>query len=421
MDYKINYQSAANTLGVASKVCAVMLGAAIVLSTAAATVLFYTTLLLVLLSGNLREKFIFMISNPVFWVMFLLFLMFLVGGAYSTASIVDVLMILRKYSKFLLATMLLPLFTEEKWRSTAVFSYLLGVLAMLICSYLRIYGYLSWGVIGGTVEMFKISMVFNFLLAFGAYLCLIQITSTTNKWQRFGWFIFFILLTHTVLFRSIGRSGYFVFTGLMLLFFIQKFRWRGIFVAIISVTLLVSLAFAFSDTFKARMMAAINDISTYHQNNDTSVGLRMAFVQNSLVLIKASPFFGTGSGSYVKEYNAIRKAAAEINIPGVVQHPHDYSNPHNEYVFFMVQFGVLGLVVLLLFFAVPLWYSRFLPDKEKYIARGIIISVMIGSFANCWLYDVTVRYCYAYFVVIPLATLPMRYLFFTQARNKKTV
>lgn len=413
----MNYQRITNAFELTSKVCAVMLAAAIVLSTAATTVLFHATLILILLSGNLHHKFNFIIRNPIFWVMLLLFLMFLVGATYSTGPAFDILTILRKYNKFLLATMLLPLFIEEKWRNYAIFSYLLGALAMLISSYLRTYGYLSWGIIGGTVEMFKLSMVFNFLMAFGTYLCLIKMTFTNNKWWRLLWITFFVLLVYTVLFRSIGRSGYFVFVGLMMLFFIQKFRWRGFVIAVTSVILLLGLAFTFSSTFKDRMNTAFNDIKVYHQNNDTSVGLRMAFVQNSIALIKAHPFFGTGTGSYVKEYNDIKQKAPETNVQGVVQHPGDFAHPHNEYIFIMVQFGFMGLAMLLLFFGVPIWYSQFLPEREKYIARGIIVSVLIGSLANCWLYDVTVRYCYAYFIVLAFATLPAGHLFFRQIKN----
>ena len=243
------------------------------------------------------------------------------------------------------------------------------------------------------MEVFKPSIEFNFLLAFASYLCLIKITLIGR--YRWVWLMFFLLIVHTVLFRSIGRSGYFVFMGLMGLFFVQKFKWRGLFIATLGGMLLLGAAFALSSTFQGRMLAVYNDIKTYHQNANSSVGLRMKFVANSIKLIKAHPALGTGTGSYVKEYADINNNTAEVS-----------RNPHNEYIYIGVQFGALGLLLLLGFFAVPLWYSRFLPEKEKYIARGAVVSIMIGCLANSWLLDVTTGHFYAYFIVLAFAALP---------------
>src|SRR3972149_12334511 len=392
----MNYRGISGKFELASKICAVAVAPAIVLSTAAVAILFPLTVLLNLLAGNLREKFNLSKRNPVALVSLLFFSLFLIGATYSTASTTDILMMLRKYAKYALAVMFIPIFVEEKWRDYAIFSFMGAILVMLIASYLRTHGYLGlWA--RGSVEVFKISMVFNFLMAFAAYLCLIKITSTSR--YRLMWITFLILIVHTVLFRSMGRSGYFVFAGLMALFFVQKLGWRGLVAAATGIVLLCGLAFAFSSTFKGRINAVFNEVKIYQQNDNTSVGLRMTFVKNSMKLIKIHPILGTGTGSYIKEYSAI-----DPN--------NGYENPHNEYAYITVQFGILGLMILLLFFAIPLWYSQFLPEKEKYIARGIVISVMIGSLANCWLFDITVRCSYAYFVMLAFATLPV------SSRNK---
>jgi O-antigen ligase len=392
----VNQQIITSKLTLASKVCGVMTAAALVLSTAATVTLAPLTTFLCLVAGNLREKCGLIIRNPVAQMYLLFYAMFLLGVIYSTAPTSDILLVLRKYSKFLFTLMLFPLFVEEKWRKYAINSFLAAILIMLFASYLRVFGWLHWWVANGVVEVFKDSIQFNFLMAFAAYLCLLKIT--TGRSYCFFWGIFLALIVYTVLFRSEGRSGYFVFSGLMVLFFVQRFRWRGFIIAATSMILLIGLALAFSPTFKGRIDNVFSDIKAYRNNNElTSVGLRLAFVKNSLGLIKKHPVLGTGTGSYAKEYSQIKPTPLDIR-----------PNPHNEYIYITVQFGVIGLMVLLLFFAVPLWYSRFLPENEKYIARGIIVSIMLGSLANSWLLDVTQGYCYAYFIALAFAALPKK-------------
>jgi len=79
--------------------------------------------------------------------------------------------------KYLLAVIIFPVFFEEKWRNYAIFSFMGSILVVLIISYLRAYGYLPWVAINGTVEIFKSSIDFNYLMAFAAYLCLFKIVS----------------------------------------------------------------------------------------------------------------------------------------------------------------------------------------------------------------------------------------------------
>ncbi len=394
------YQKIADKFELTSKVCAVATIAAIVLSTTATAILFHLTILFVLLAGNWKEKFNLIVRNPLALVFSLLFLLSLVGATYSTAPMHDVLMMLRKYGKYLLAVMFLPLFVEEKWRDYAIFSFFWAIAATLLISYLREYGYWYWWINNGAIEVFKNSIDFNFLMAFAAYLCLFKVAATRGS-HRLGWVTFLIIIVHTILFRSQGRIGYFVFAGLMILFFYQKFRWRGFIIAVTSAALLFGLAFSFSSMFKERMSAALNDIKTHQQNDNTSVGLRMTFAINGMKLIKNHPIFGTGTGSYVKEYVAITSLPPDA--PGIL------SKPHNEYIHITVQFGILGLIVLLIFFAVPLRYSQFLPEREKYIARGIVIGLMLASLVNASLLDTTIRYCYIYFAVLAFAALPRRH------------
>jgi len=413
----MNYQKIAQTFEVASKICAVATIVAIPTSVTPAVILFNLTILFSLAAGNYREKFNLIFNNPLASIFIAFFCMFLVGVFYSSAPMSDILIVLRKHSKFLAALIFLPIFIEEKWRNYAVFSFIFVIFVMLICSYLVPYGYFHWAQ-KGPVEVFKISMEFNFLMAFGAYVCLVQMLSVSSSRYRFLLFVLFILLTHTCLFRSIGRSGYFVYVGLFTLFFVQKYRWRGFIFSLLFLPLLLGFAYKFSSAFQSRGRDAFREGLTHLvvtqkeksaektdvREDFTSVGLRMRFVENALRIIKSYPLIGTGTGSYSTEYKKLKPTPPDL----AVMEP----NPHNEYILITVQHGILGFIILMLFFVLSLWYSKFLPEKEKYIARGIIISVMIGSLANNWLTAMLLRYSYVYFMVLAFAALPKeQYLF----------
>jgi O-antigen ligase len=389
----MKYKKIADVFDLISKVCAVMIAPAIVLSTAATNILFPATVVFSLVAGNWRAKSNLIIRNPAAIIFLLFYALFLVGAIYTTAPWSDVLLMFRKYDKFLLAILFIPLFTEERWRNYAVRAFIAAILVMLVSSYLAGYAWFPF-VSKGSVEVFKDSIAFNFLMAFAAYLCMFK--GVADRRYRWLWVTFLLVIVYTILFRSIGRSGYFVFVALMGLFFIQKLGCRGVILMVISTALLFGLAYKFSPVFKGRNVAIVNDIKVYRQNDSTSVGLRISFVKNSIRLIRAHPFFGTGTGSFVHEYATIEPTSTSMT-----------NNPHNEYVYIAVQFGALGLAMLLLLFGIPLWYSESLPEEPKYIARGVVLGIALGCLANSWLLDTTEGHFYAYFIMLVFASLPI--------------
>ncbi|MDR1057117.1 MAG: O-antigen ligase family protein [Coxiellaceae bacterium] len=417
----MTYQHVSCIFETAAKVCAVVLIFVIIISVFPAVLMFNLAILLSLAAGNYREKLRLIFSNPITLPFVIFFCLFLFGTLYSTASVSDILIDLRKHSKFLLGLMFIPLFVEEKWRSYAISSFMAAAFAMLLCSYLTFFECFKGLLVdGGMVEVFKIAMEFNGIMSLMSYFCLMRIFNCFTRY-RFLWIIFLVFLTHTILFRSIGRTGFVVFFALWMLFFYQKYKWKGCIVGIISLSMLGILSIIYPYTFSQRSRVAVKEIEEYvsledinsgggvkaNENIETyfhkigSSGIRLHFVRNALILIKAYPIFGSGTGSYSKEYSSLNLTLFERKL-------FPRPNPHNEYIYIGVQFGILGLVVLILFFYMPLYYSKFLPEREKYIVRAVIVTVIIGSLANNWLTVMVYRYMYVYFVPLAFAAFPIR-------------
>jgi|WetSurMetagenome_2_1015567.scaffolds.fasta_scaffold174181_2 O-antigen ligase len=365
------------------------------LSTSLTNVLFSFIVITSLAAGNWHAKAKLLFRNPVVWFFLAFFVLFVVGLTYTTAPISEALDQVKKYDKFLFAIFFLPLFATERVRNYAIYAFLSAVLIMLVASYLKAFGLIQYSIAnGGPVEIFKGHIEFSFLLAFAAYLIMNLLLDQAH--YRLFLSIFLLLIMFNLFFMGYGRSGYFVFICLVGLLCLQRIHGKHLIFAIVGIIVFVTLVGFFSNTVKDRFTAVFKDIHTYQQdkNSETSMGLRIGFVKNSLQLIKKHPIFGTGTGSLRVEYAKLTPTPKFLT-----------KNPHNEYLNITVQFGIVGLLLLLSMFGYQLWLSKQLPINMRYFVQAVTISIMLGCLANSWLMDTTEGHFYAYFMILTFAAL----------------
>jgi len=265
------------------------------------------------------------------------------------------------------------------------------VMIMLVMSYVKYFS--SFNISEGFTQasVFKNHIQANFLMAITAYFVLLL----SLEFPKYRWLagIIFVLMAYNILFMSIGRSGYVVFAVLMPLFLWQAYRWKGLAVAVLSLAVLSFAVYEYSHTFRDRVDLAGSEVQQYYEgHNKTSVGMRMAFAKNSIVLIKKHPVLGTATGSFKYEYAKLNPVIKTVN-------------PHNEYLNISVQFGVVGLF-LLLFLFFTIWRSSFsLPKSYQYMAQGILLAIAVGSLANSWIMDTTEGHFFAFFMALAFAQL----------------
>lgn len=381
-----------NKLEIVSKVLAVATAFVIPLSTALMNIFFIATVALSILAGNWKDKAKIIAFNR-FALLFLVFFgLFVIGLIYTTAPLKDGVAMLIKYNKFLLGAFFIPLFVEERWRKYAINAFIVAVMIMLIGSYLKLFGIIHYQLAKyGNVSIFKNHIAGNFLLAFTAYLLLHKITKSNKYWWLAT--LLFLLTVYNALFLNTGRTGYFILGSLIALFLWQKFSWKGLLIAVIAIFILGGSAFLFSKSFHERAITTITNIHHYQpEKSMTSVGLRMTFAKNSIHLIKQHPIIGTGTGSFTTEYAKIKPT------PEVLTH-----NPHNQYLDIGVQFGIIGMLILLFMFYRQWRDSKYLPQDMRYLAEAVVLAVVLGGLANSWLMDSTEGHLYVYFISVAFA------------------
>ena len=159
-----------------------------------------------------------------------------------------------------------------------------------------------------------------------------------------------------------SRSTYFVlaiflFVGLPVLFFLGRRISIVLYFALVSTV--VALSYNLSSVMKQQVHRGVDEVRIYLSDPDPlrssshgSVGTRLEMWRASLVI--AGDYWLTGVGWRAFPGTARGYAErGEIN-PLATHHPH----PHNTYLEFLVSYGVVGLGLLLAFYA----YGFLVPD-----------------------------------------------------------
>lgn len=378
-----------------SQIFAVITAFVLPLSTAALMIFFSVSVLCCLLAGNWQEKYLILRSNRVAFMFLLFFALFLVGLSYTTAQHTEAFHVLIKYSKFLLGFFLFSTFRHEKTAAYAFFAFLLAASITLLFSFIKFFGH--WDFLHRFTSdsgVFKDHIFTGFLLAFTAY-CYAEFAFTLKKWWRWIFVLLFLLAVYNVLFINLGRSGYVVMFSLLLLLAWQQFSWKGLLATILISAFLLSGLLFLPANFKQQLRVTHNEINQYdHGNFNTSVGLRLEFYKNSFKLLQQHPWIGTGTGSFSQNYLAIAKDKQFTT-----------RNPHNEYLNIAVQFGLMGIVVLLTLFCIHWYESRRLPSMHQHFAQAVLIAIAVGSVFNSWLMDVAQGCFYVFFTALLFASL----------------
>lgn len=109
-----------------------------------------------------------------------------------------------------------------------------------------------------------------------------------------------------------------------------------------------------------RIQSAVSDVEQYYQgNSNTSVGARFEMWQGAVQLIQAKPLLGWGKDHYNP---AIQALIDQGRASPVIS---EYGHAHNDFLDQTAKHGILGLIVLLALYAVPIWYfSAYLQHQD---------------------------------------------------------
>lgn len=153
-----------------------------------------------------------------------------------------------------------------------------------------------------------------------------------------------------------------VLMSCMLLVLIQQRRLRVACAAVAAaLVLLAAVAIPYGDKLGARAHLAVVELQQYlqkpQQSAETSIGQRLEQWRAALHMMEAKPLTGWGTHGFV--------AGKQALVDQGLAHPSimAYGHTHNEIVDMLVKRGLLGLAMLMLFYAIPL--CLFWPTRQR--------------------------------------------------------
>lgn len=329
--------------------------------------------------------------EPIFIVVALLFSLICIGATYSLSSWGDALGInFSKYSKILFAVVILSLFLDEKRRNLAYKSFFIGSTLVLISSYLNVWVNLPWSVTQNTGwgvdhTVFGNYITQNIMMSFYVLLCFFYARGVQALKYKLSLYVMAILAIVSILYLSSGRTGYVTLIAGVFLYALFSLPRRWSWVAGILMVLAVGVAFQTSERIQERYALAQKETALLFEEAErsqvptfSSIGARWYMWIKTLENIQERPWTGWGLGSHGIKW--CEKA------PQPVWCDVGDTTPHNQFLFFTVELGVLGLVLFLALFGVLVWAglsnSYFSPLMMGFVGIFFMDSLVNASLWN---------------------------------------
>lgn len=125
-----------------------------------------------------------------------------------------------------------------------------------------------------------------------------------------------------------------------------------------------------------RIYQTIWELDVYFKTGDPnlkSLAQRIEFVKAATTIVREHPLFGVGTGNWKQEFvNAYQKNQSKLD-------PQHYGSSHNQYLNYLVKFGILGFLWIMFAWAYPL----FLTNKQQYYPAVMLLLILgIANFSD---------------------------------------
>jgi O-antigen ligase len=355
-----------------SRAMAIGAAALVPASTAACSVCIALMLAAWLVSGRVVETLRLAMSQLVGKALLLFIAVILLDVLYSSAPWPERWASVWSWRKLLWGFIVLGLFADEQWKFRFIKFFVIVAACGLTLSYI------GWsGLIPSKTNHFPGVFFTNhatqgMTFALATLCCLAMARIVRPEWRKLCYFGACAFLVNVV-FTSMSRSSYLAIFCVMLVWCVRTYGRKSFLLAGGGVVALALALVSLSPNLRDRIGIGVNEVKSYQTAPDlTSAGVRVVFFKNALELFKDKPVLGYGTGSFAKEYRE-RFGSAEQGWRGSVT-----SDPHNQYLFILVENGLLGLCVFFILLGVSFYMSRG-PGPYRSVMQGALLAWCVSS------------------------------------------
>jgi O-antigen ligase len=389
-----NYQALA---GVLARWSIVVLFFSLAISRSLFSLAGVLVLLGLVLEGRWREKWTLLKTNTPACMVIAMVTWLYLSSVWSQASDSRWQDAANVHWKLLLIPAIVLLVRNTRWQTRCWQAFATGMLLLLVHVYAVALGINSIPWVSSSLpdRIFFNPQPQSVGLALFSGLCLSYLFDTHKRLYKFWFGMVFLVSSFAVLSISQQRLGYLMWAIACFLIVFLKLKpvqkkW-GFLIA----TSLLLIIFLNSTKIQDRVNSAIQEVHSYYfQNNfSTSVGARLRMWHGSTQAIGEAPFIGHGLGSYPELAEAFFKDQYLCSIGCI--------HPHNQYLFYAVEFGLIGLSLLVLMLYRVLTIHRALEPSST------MPMVVLTVFALSGLVESTLWYRGFVYLFVPLLALSM--------------
>ena len=363
----------------------------IVLPTAWMSITSGMILIFWIISSSYSEKFRRILNNPAALSALILFGFYLIGVLYSSVAFEESRVFLMKYQKLLLIPIIVSVIDSNKVRNYALNAFLFGAGILLLISYLKWLSIIPMDL--GLHDLpdnsqgylaFKNRIAHNILMSFLMFVMFGKFYFEKSK-LKWIWFFIAILALLNIMYLVGGRSGQIIALSFLIFLPLYFYGLKSVKYFLIFFTIIFLSGSLFEKLVPERLLGVNREISDHKSTeNLTSAGIRMEMYRNTLLLIKKSPLIGYGTGALRFEYKKLVDSQDTLL--------KDVPNPHNQYLLTFFELGIFGLFIFMGMF-IRQWFfsnnSKFINKQNSFYAKGLILTISIGSLFNSLLLDAT--------------------------------
>lgn len=364
------------------------------ISTKLATKVFIGVAVFTLLSGNLKEKISAAVQNKVvlaFILFYLLHPLWMIGSEHLSTALFKL-----KEFKYILYIIVMSMIIKKEYIYKILGGFIIGIFFSEIVSYSIFFGlpvktffehmpYISFNQCGAYVPFMENYTVYAISLSLTLGIILYRLFSNSfhNIYLILLALLFLVSATANI-FLLESRTGYILY-GLIIVFTSLLVFWKKkkhmLLIALIFFSSGYSAAYHFSPFFKQRSNAVIDNVHSALSDSYASAGgIRIGYYIYGWEIIKENPLFGVGTGDHLSEMMEIvhEHESNDANLRALSYNYHSGDNRSfdSEYLDTLIQFGIVGLIVLLNIFYQLIRFPQ--TDRElKFIQYLLAFSILI--------------------------------------------
>lgn len=341
------------------------------LSSTAKSICLSLSIVAILLAPSYRNKWFECIDEGWCKTAILLFAIAAIACLWSSAGYTSKLLVLEKYSKLLYLPILAIGFRDEVTRKTSLHAFLAAMFLTSGLALLKFHGFLPSLNIDPD-RLFRNHIMVGYMLDFAAYISAL-FAYRQRDFKRLGYGSLFFLFSYHVLFINGGRMGYVVYFLSIFLLILQLFSWRQAIIAIAMVCMASAFIYSQSPFMKERIQLLKTQYEGYqHNDSDNSVGFRLKFHNYARALFKEHPFIGLGTGGFRHQFDQ------DNPVPGW---GHSLLEPHSQYWLIADEFGLIGIIIFLIWLGALLKASWQL-EQMRPLAWAMLLSFILGNLTD---------------------------------------